>query len=156
MNFEDACKSNDKTQRELHRQRDAVSFYVQQRARKLNIAEQLRRALGLKVHRVERQAKFPNVAGRPGTIRLFQHSHFNIPEACGCGCRAQVCLRIHRTMTNCTTVPQCSKQRASSEPLSSKEGGGGGGGIKKEKNLWHEAHLSGFYDFPDKKKADTI
>lgn len=58
MNFEDACKSNDKTQRELHRQRNAASFYARQRARKLNIAERLRRALGLKVHRVERQAKF--------------------------------------------------------------------------------------------------
>lgn len=71
MNFEDACKSNDKTQRELHRQRNAASFYARQRARKLNIAERLRRALGLKVHRVERQAKFPNVAGRPWTIRRF-------------------------------------------------------------------------------------
>lgn len=50
MNFEDACKSNDKTHGALHRQHNAASFFfLSFGARKLNIAEQLRRALRVKV-----------------------------------------------------------------------------------------------------------
>lgn len=110
-------------------------------AKTLNIAEQPQQApQGSKFTRSRNKPKF---FCRPAfTLKKNTPSGWWDVYIQGRGCRGHICLRIHRTMTNCLQTPDAAQSIIQVAELKA-----GGGGFP----VWG-THLGGFYDFPDKKK----